>query len=363
MTKPSKIRVLYFDESPTTLERFINLCGCKELMEIVGVFRSFPEIAPLMEEDEYRFLRSLSLDVVVLRIDGTGADWGESLQKMKRCCNVKLVGLLSGPCLTDRALLRTLDYHTEAAGATSIVTDADVYTHLFYQIKSARLVKKTQEDGVKGRWALLPPPPKAVARRKFGLIAIGASAGGTEAVSTILSALPTGLPPILLVQHMPDNFTDFFAANLAARVAMQVVVARDGERLEDGVAYVAGNGKHLEVVREQGGYYARCKPGDKVSGHRPSVDALFLSAAKAARSSAIGVILTGMGSDGARGLLEMHDAGAYTIGQDEKTSTVYGMPMVAYTLGAVSKQLPLGSIAQAILSALASKGGEEKDHV
>ena len=361
MTQPRKIRVLYFDESPDSLRRFLALCGGKELVEIAGAFRSFAEVSPLLEQDDYRFLELLAPDVIVLRLDGSGAGVAEGLLKLRKRVGVRLVGLLSGECARDRAIVGALHYHTMAAGADSLLTDEDVYTRLFYQIKSARLALNTERVGVKGKWVVFPPPRKPTLARPRDLIVIGASAGGTEAVTAILSALPGNLPPILVVQHIPDNFTAFFANNLASKVAMQIVIPHDGERLLDGTAYIAGDGKHLEVRRgEHGSYYAKCTAGEKVSGHRPSVDALFLSVAKAAGPSAVGVILTGMGSDGARGLLEMHDAGAYTIGQDQKTCAVYGMPMVAFTLGAVSKQLPLPAIAQAILTAV-SAGGEKGD--
>lgn len=360
MTTPRKIRVLYFDESAESLGRFLDRCGSKDIIEMIGAFRSFAEIASLLEEDAFRFLALLNPDVIVLRFSEPNDSARAWLQTLKKHCPAKTVGLLSSACIRDARMRGALDYCTEAASPENLITDEDAYTHLIYQIKTARLALNTERAGVHGKWAILPVPPRQPDTRRFRLIAMGASAGGTEAVTKVLSALPTGLPPILVVQHIPDNFTAFFAKNLAAKVAMTVAVARDGEKLENGTVYIAGDDKHLEIARNEcGEFVAKCSPGEKISGHRPSVDALFLSVAKTAEASAIGVILTGMGSDGAQGLLEMRKAGAYTIGQDQATCAVYGMPMVAYALGAVSKQLPLDAIAKAILSAVSS--GEGKD--
>lgn len=360
MTEPRRIRVLYFDESAHGLSRFVERCSRAAIVEVVGAFRSFTEIAPILEADAYRFLTLLHPDVIVLSLTQTDESVLGWLRALKKSRMVKTVGLLSSACLRDGLLPNALDYHTEAAGPENLITDEDAYTRLIYQIKTARLALNTEKAGVHGRWAVLPVPPKQAQARRFRLVAIGASAGGTEAVTKVLSALPDGLPPILVVQHIPDNFTAFFAKNLSAKVAMAVTVAKDGQRLEAGTVYIAGDDKHLGVEKDdQGGYIARCVYGEKVSGHRPSVDALFQSVAKAAGSAAIGVILTGMGSDGAQGLLEMRKAGAYTIGQDQATCAVYGMPMAAYALGAVSKQLPLDAIPKAILSAVTTEERED----
>ncbi len=177
------------------------------------------------------------------------------------------------------------------------------------------------------------------------IVVIGASTGGVEALLAILSEFPKQCPATLVTLHLPSPFTKTFVQRLDRLCQPEVREASDGAPIVPGRIYVApGTYKHLEVARGDG---LRCalRDGDPISGHRPSVDALFLSAAKAASGRAVGVILTGMGADGARGLLEMRKAGARTIGQDEASCVVYGMPKSAHQLGAVERQSPLNRIA------------------
>ncbi len=187
-----------------------------------------------------------------------------------------------------------------------------------------------------------------------GFIAIGASTGGTEATASILKALPGDVPGIVITQHMPPLFTKMYADRLDSSCAMTVREARDGDAIAKGIAYVAPGDMHLTVKKAGNTYYCQCKPGPKVNGHCPSVDMLFDSVAKVAPGRAVGVILTGMGGDGAKGLLAMKKTGCYTIGQDEKSSVVYGMPAVAHNLGAVTKQHSLDSIPNALVTYLKS---------
>ena len=184
------------------------------------------------------------------------------------------------------------------------------------------------------------------------IIVIGASTGGTDAVAAIVGALPSGLPGILIVQHMPGDFTGLFANRLNALCAFPVREAKTGDRIQPSMALVAPGNYQLKVVGKPDGYSVVVYAGEKVSGHSPSVDVAFTSVAAVYRKNAIGVILTGMGRDGANGLLEMRKAGAKTIGQDEASSIVYGMPKVAYEEGAVMVQASLDQIAAKILSLL-----------
>lgn len=184
------------------------------------------------------------------------------------------------------------------------------------------------------------------------ILAIGASTGGTEAIYNVITAFPRDMPGILIVQHMPPVFTRLYADRLNNSCKMEVKEAQDGDAVKPGRVLVAAGDFHMRLAKGPKGYYVKCARGDKVNGHCPSVDVLFDSVAEAAKDKAIGVILTGMGADGAKGLLNMRQKGAYTIGQDEKTSTVYGMPMVAYNIGAVVKQLPLDRIPQEICNHL-----------
>ncbi|WP_126443763.1 CheB methylesterase domain-containing protein [Sulfuricystis multivorans] len=180
------------------------------------------------------------------------------------------------------------------------------------------------------------------------IIAIGASTGGTEALHTVLSALPADVPPILIVQHMPRNFTEAFARRLDQTTALKVSEAVGGETPQRGCAYLAPGHLHLLLRRRAAGFVLELSADPPVSHHRPSADALFFSVAEAAGPEAIGVILTGMGKDGAKGLLAMREKGAWTIGQDEQSCVVYGMPRAAFELGALSEVAPLAEIAARI---------------
>ena len=193
------------------------------------------------------------------------------------------------------------------------------------------------------------PLPRHTGKR---VIAIGASTGGTEAIFRVLRDLPADLPCIVVVQHMPGEFTGMFADRLNAACAFPVREARNGDRVAPSAAFVAPGGFQLRVSRTSDALGLSVAPGGKVSGHCPSVDVLFSSVAASVGANAIGVILTGMGSDGANGLLEMRRAGAQTVGQDKATSIVYGMPKAAYDVGAVACQLPIGQIAEKIVSLL-----------
>lgn len=184
------------------------------------------------------------------------------------------------------------------------------------------------------------------------IIAIGASTGGTEAILKVLKDLPKDFPGILVTQHMPPGFTKMYSDRLNKICAMEVREAQDGDFLENGLVLIAPGDKQMKLVKNEKGYFVTCKVGEKVSGHCPSVDVLFNSVAETAGKNAVGVILTGMGKDGAQGLMNMKKAGAFTIGQDEKSSVVYGMPMVAYNIGAVAVQSSIENIADLLIKHL-----------
>jgi two-component system chemotaxis response regulator CheB len=191
------------------------------------------------------------------------------------------------------------------------------------------------------------------------LIAVGASTGGVEALQELITAFPPDAPAILVTQHMPAMFTASFADRLDHCCAVSVTQAKDGERILPGHVYIAPGGFHLELGRNGANYVCRVHEQPPVSGHRPSVDVLFRSVAKAAGPSAVGIVLTGMGKDGAAGLLEMRRAGASTIGQDEASCVVYGMPKAAHDCGATEIELPLNKIAAQVLhhcQAIAGRG-------
>ncbi len=194
------------------------------------------------------------------------------------------------------------------------------------------------------------PSDAKVQRKKISLIAIGASTGGTEMVLGILKEFPGDMPPIVVVQHMPPVFTKSYAQRLNEHCRITVKEGRHGEFLEKGHAYIAPGGKMMRVGKQENRLMLRITDEDKISGHIPSVDGLFHSIAemRGIAGRTIGIILTGMGYDGAKGLLALRGLGAHTIGQDEKSSIVYGMPRAAFNIGAVMEQLPIGKIAKAV---------------
>ena len=186
-------------------------------------------------------------------------------------------------------------------------------------------------------------------KNSIQIIAMGASTGGTEALLAILEKLPGNLPPIVITQHMPPIFTNMYAERLNRICKMEVREAKDQDSLYPGLCLIAPGGLQMQVVKDREGLKVSCMEGEKVSGHCPSIDYLFSSVAKECGEHAVGILLTGMGRDGAHGLLSMHEKGAYTLGQDEESSVVYGMPMEAYKLGAVDKQGNLSQIANYLL--------------
>ncbi|MDE7045850.1 MAG: chemotaxis protein CheB, partial [Acetatifactor sp.] len=190
-------------------------------------------------------------------------------------------------------------------------------------------------------------PEAFTAHEKNLVIAIGASTGGTEAIFSVMKDYGADLPGIVVVQHMPPGFTEMYAKRLDNQCRVRVKEARTGDRVLPGTVLIApGGDKHMHLVKVNGMYQVEVKAGPKVNGHCPSVDVLFDSVARVAGANALGIILTGMGGDGAKGLLAMRKAGARTIGQDESTCVVYGMPKVAYDLGAVEFQEKLSNIAK-----------------
>jgi len=187
------------------------------------------------------------------------------------------------------------------------------------------------------------------------IIAIGASTGGTQAILEVIKGFPADMPGILIAQHMPPVFTKMYADRLNNLCLMFVKEAETGDIVLPGRVLIAPGDRHMKLIKRGNNYFVECSTGDKVNGHCPSVDVLFNSVADKAGSCAIGIILTGMGYDGAKGLMKMKQRGAYTIGQDEKSSVVYGMPKVAYDIGGVTKQVALKNIPNLIYSILDGK--------
>jgi two-component system, chemotaxis family, protein-glutamate methylesterase/glutaminase len=254
-----------------------------------------------------------------------------------------------------------------AAGALSVVTKPRMGVKSFLEDASQDLIAAVRAAARANRGALRPvaraePVPqkhdasvilpatgvRAMARTTERIVAIGTSTGGTQALEVVLTALPRVCPGIVVVQHMPEQFTASFAARLDSLCEMEVREARDGDRIAQGRVLIAPGGKHMLVHRSGAYYQVEVRDGPLVNRHRPSVDVLFRSTAQHAGRNALGIIMTGMGDDGARGLRELHDAGAATIAQDEASCVVYGMPREAVRMGGVDRSVPLQGIAREI---------------
>lgn len=345
------IRVLVVDDS-ALVRRVLS-----------GALRRFPDLDVVATAadpyDARDRILELHPDVVTLDVEMPRMDGLSFLERLMRHHPVPVVIVSSVTPEHSAAAMRALEL-----GAVEVVCKpgpaypaAELGERLAYAVRAAAQAR-LRPAGVAGRTT---PRAVAVARsvrppRAPGapgpLLVIGASTGGTQAVETILRAMPPHAPATVIVQHMPAGFTDSFARRLDALCGMTVREARDGDALESGLALVAPGDRHAVVRRAGSHLVVRLQDGPPVHHQRPAVDVLFQSVARAAGSQAVGVILTGMGADGARGLRAMFDAGARTIAQDEATSIVYGMPREAVALGGVGSVQPLGRIAQAALDAL-----------
>ncbi|MBE0495344.1 MAG: chemotaxis response regulator protein-glutamate methylesterase [Campylobacterales bacterium] len=294
-------------------------------------------------------------DVVCLDVEMPRMDGITFLRKLMKHMPTPVVMVSS---LTTQGARTTLD--ALEAGAVDFIPK--MHSNL-YEGKSAIEAELLMKVKAAARAKVAPKltPPKPQERLLYQsftttqkLIAIGASTGGTEALKEVLIRLPANAPSVLVAQHMPASFTKQFADRLNALCAVEVKEAQSGDTLGVGKVFIAPGDKHMVLRRSGARYYVEVGEGKKVSGHRPSVDVLFNSVAKVAGDNAIGVLLTGMGSDGARGLLALHETGAITPGQDEASCVVYGMPKVAYELGALSAQVPLSKMAARILTELSA---------
>lgn len=244
------------------------------------------------------------------------------------------------------------------AGAVDFVTKPDMRSvdaaetfinDLIIKVKIAALSKVELHNASKN---VNKESIKNNSETRINIIAIGASTGGTEAIYSLVKALPEYMPGIVITQHIPPVFSRMFADRLNSATNLYVKEAQTGDIVEKGKVLIAPGDQHMKIKKSGNCYRVECSKGDKVNGHCPSVDVLFNSVAKEAGNKSIGIILTGMGYDGAKGLLAMRKAGALTIGQDQDSSVVYGMPKVAYDIGAVMHQLPLGSMSSMVCTLL-----------
>ncbi len=344
------VRTLIIDDSALIRSILSKILSEDKQIEVIGTAKD-----PI---DARQKIKQLNPDVLTLDIEMPGMNGLEFLQKLMRLrpMPVVMVSTLTKQGAEETLLALELGAVDFIAKPNANLSEgiADFSKQICQKVKAAA---KSSARSNSMRAPIPSITPSSAAGPAGSLIAIGASTGGVEAIRTILTKLPTDCPPILIAQHMPAGFTERFASRLNDLCDINVLEAKDRLALKNGHAYVAPGGYHLTVERTSGQLKCRVYDGEEVSGHRPSVDVLFDSVAKHIGPLAIGVILTGMGRDGARGLKMMRDNGAFTLGQSETSSLVYGMPKVAFEEGAVIEQISIEEIAQRLSSILKKMNG------
>ncbi len=348
------IKVLIIDDSALMRALLTEIIGGAPDLEVVG---SAPD--PIAARE---MIKSLNPDVLTLDVEMPKMDGLEFLSRLMKLRPMPVVMISSltarGSEVTLQALeLGAVDFIAKPRAES--VSQLQGYTEeIRDKIRAAKGAHLRRPQAPPPAAAAPPVRTEAVAPAISSralterLIAIGASTGGTEAIKEVLVRLPAEVPGIVIVQHMPETFTPSFAKRLDSLGALRVVEARGGERIQPGHAYLAPGHSHLRVKKSGGGWVTELDSGEPVNRHRPAVDVLFNSVAKEAGKNAIGVILTGMGKDGAQGLLTMRQAGAATIGQDQESCVVYGMPREAAQVGAVEEVASLNNVAARILARL-----------
>ena len=349
-----KIRVLVIDDSASMRGLLTEMINSAPDVEVVGVA---PDAVIARE-----MIKALNPDVLTLDVHMPKMDGLEFLDRLMRLRPMPVVMVSSftgaGSETTLKALeLGAVDFigKPRADSAKRIEEYAEELIEKIRAAKGARLrrhVAPTHGANLPSK-APMTKPSLAIARLGAGgkIIFLGASTGGTEAIKDFLLAIPADCPPILVVQHMPESFTASFARRLDGLCAPRVIEAQGGEKVEPGTVYIAPGHSHLQIRRTAAGYVTELLSTPPVNRHRPSVDVLFDSAATLVGRQAFGVILTGMGKDGAQGLLRMRQAGARTFGQSEASCVVYGMPREAFLIGAVEEQWSLEEIGKRVLQA------------
>ena len=341
---PAKTRVLIVDDSALMRKLLTSVLTQDPDIDVVG---TAPD--PFVARDQ---IKALNPDVVTLDIEMPHMNGIDFLRKIMELRPTPVVMIST---LTQAGAEITLEA-LEIGAVDFVAKPADSGAVLQLGGELIPKVKAAARSRLSGRGA---PRRRSPARRsQHGpsdkIIAIGASTGGVEALKAVLMLLPEDVAPIVIAQHMPERFTAAFARRLDSECRMRVHEAAQDQPIVRGNAYIAPGGQHLEVIRRGSNLHCSLNAGPLVSGHRPSVDALFNSVARVVAPSAVGVILTGMGRDGAQGLLAMRRAGCPTLGQDEATALIYGMPRVAFEIGAVESQHGLFDISEAILAACCS---------
>lgn len=349
----SNISVLIVDDSAVVRQTLSQILDEAPGIEVIGTASD-----PIVATEKLRQQRP---DVILLDIEMPRMDGLTFLRKLMSQHPIPVV-------ICSTLVGENSDTHLAAleSGAVDIIQKPVLGTRDFLQESRIRIIDAVKAAAqadlhklqlqrkpvqVKHSADVIITPGKAMTQTTERVILVGASTGGTEAIRHFLEAMPTNCPAIAIVQHMPEGFTRSFAQRLDHLCRISVKEAEDGDSLLRGHALIAPGNRHMLVKRSGARYYVELKDGPLVSRHRPSVDVLFRSAARYVGANGVGIIMTGMGDDGANGLMEMYEAGATTLGQDEASCVVYGMPREAFLRGAVSRQLPLSELAIAALAA------------
>ena len=352
MSRP--VRVLIVDDSALVRQMLAQGLAADPKIQVVGTAAD-----PYEARDKILALQPdvLTLDVEMPRMDG--------VQFLRRLMPQYPLPVVMVSTLTQHGAQVTMA--ALEAGAVDFVAKpstsqgldlVEILAELRGKVKTAAGIDVSRWQG-----RTLPPPPAAFkpaappAGSADRVIAVGASTGGTEAIRQLVEGFPAAMPGVVIVQHMPAGFTRMFAQRLNQLCAMEVKEAAHGDKVRPGLVLIAPGGQHLRLARAAGGFEVHCAAGEKVSGHCPSVDVLMQSVAAVAGARGIGLLLTGMGADGADGLCAMRRAGARTLAQDQATSVVFGMPRVAFERGGAERLVPIDQMAAATLRLLAERRG------
>lgn len=346
----AKIRVFVIDDSALVRQFMAEVVSSQGDMELVGSATDPIAALPKLQQG---WPDVIVLDVEMPRMDG--------ITFLRQLMSTRPTPVVICSSLTEAGAALTLE--ALAAGAVAVFAKAKLGVRQHLETIASELVRAVREASCAhtsrlsmpnqqrgGAKESIPMPARGVVHTTDRVIAIGTSTGGTLALEVVLTALPANSPGIVIVQHMPEKFTAAFAERLNTLCAIEVREAKQGDRIMDGVALIAPGGLHTQVCRSGAHYCVDVADGPAVNRHKPSVDVLFRSVAKAAGPNALGIIMTGMGDDGARGLLAMREAGAHTLAQDEASCVVFGMPKEAIKLGAADAIYPLTQFPAEILS-------------
>jgi two-component system chemotaxis response regulator CheB len=362
----AKTRVVVVDDSALVRSLLAEIINRQSDMECIGAAAD-----PLVARE---MIRNLNPDVITLDVEMPRMDGIDFLGKLMRLrpMPVVMVSTLTerGADVTMRALeLGAIDFVAKpkigvADGLRQLADDITDKIRVATRAQLRRPSASAAAVAAPGHAPSAPAPVAQLGRLSTEkIIFIGASTGGTEATKEVLMSLPPDCPALMITQHMPAGFTRSYAARLDGLCRIRVAEARDGERVLPGHAYIAPGGLHLSVERSGANYIARVQDGEPVNRHKPSVEVLFKSAARIVGPNALGIMLTGMGADGAKAMKEMRDAGSYNLVQDEATCVVFGMPREAINAGAAHEVLPLGQIGTKLIERLRSTSGMSTNRV